>query len=194
MSDTFSGLIPQLQPFAHRLLSVAGAAGLQPRVTSTRRSFAQQTRLYRRYLAGQNPYPVAPPGTSAHEYGYAFDMMIESSPGQMESDLADLGYVWKSWGGIWGGDFRDPIHFEYPGFSAPAAAYTGTIPQAEAPPQDPALVQACDVLSSFTPLGGVQIADAIAEWISPLKSSPGSLERQVQAFIQGPCSYLYRRR
>jgi len=32
-------------------------------------------------------------------------------------DLKDLGQVWESWGGVWGGEFRDPIHFEYPGFS-----------------------------------------------------------------------------
>ena len=46
-------------------------------------------------------------------------MMIMDAPGQMESDLADLGQVWESWGGIWGGHFKDPIHFEFPGFSAP---------------------------------------------------------------------------
>jgi len=46
-------------------------------------------------------------------------MMIQDSPGQMESDLADLGQVWESWGGVWGGHFKDPIHFEYPGFTQP---------------------------------------------------------------------------
>ena len=44
-------------------------------------------------------------------------MMIMSS--DMNSDLADLGSVWQSWGGIWGGAFNDPIHFEYPGFNVP---------------------------------------------------------------------------
>jgi hypothetical protein len=32
--------------------------------------------------------------------------------------LADVGYTWQTWGGVWGGD-RDPVHFEYPGFSPP---------------------------------------------------------------------------
>jgi len=59
-------------------------------------------------------YPVAPPGTSAHEFGYAFDMVV--SP--ME-ELPAVGAYWKSLGGRWGGEFNDPIHFEYPGFSAP---------------------------------------------------------------------------
>lgn len=119
MSASISGLIPELRPFARQLLLVAGQARLQPRITSTYRSSTEQARLYRRFLAGQNPYPVAPPGHSAHEAGYAFDMMIMDAPGEMERDLADLGQVWESWGGIWGGHFKDPIHFEYPGFTPP---------------------------------------------------------------------------
>lgn len=116
MSASFSGLIKPMRPWAQQLVAVAGRAGLNPRVTSTRRSYAEQTRLYRRYLAGGNPYPVAPPGTSAHEFGAAFDLAINSAPSQLDSDLADLGQVWTSWGGVWGGEFNDPIHFEWPGF------------------------------------------------------------------------------
>jgi hypothetical protein len=33
--------------------------------------------------------------------------------------LADVGYTWESWGGVWGGQ-KDPVHFEYPGFVVPA--------------------------------------------------------------------------
>lgn len=114
MSASISQLIPELQPFASDLVRAAGAAGLQPRVTSTRRSTQEQTRLYRRYQQGLNPYPVAPPGTSAHEFGYAFDMVV--SP--MDA-ITDVGAYWEQQGGVWGGEFSDPIHFEYPGFSAP---------------------------------------------------------------------------
>jgi len=121
VSASISALIPELRPFARQLLVVAGQAGLQPRITSTYRSHAEQARLYRRFLSGNNPYPVAPPGSSAHEAGYAFDMMIAGSPSQMESDHNDLGHVWESWGGVWGGHFKDPIHFEYPGFTPPPA-------------------------------------------------------------------------
>jgi D-alanyl-D-alanine carboxypeptidase len=158
MSASISSLIPELQPFARDLLRVAGAAGLQPRITSTRRSSAEQTRLYRRFLAGQNPYPVAPPGTSAHEFGYAFDMMIQAAPGQMESDLADLGQVWTSWGGVWGGAFKDPIHFEYPGF-----------PHKElAPVEGGEFAKLVDLISSLVPgLGELQLIDALANWIDP---------------------------
>jgi D-alanyl-D-alanine carboxypeptidase len=117
VSASISQLIPELQPFARDLVSAAGAAGLQPRITSTRRSGTEQARLYRRYLAGQNPFPVAPPGTSAHEFGYAFDMVVTP----MDA-LADVGAYWKAQGGIWGGEFNDPVHFEYPGFSKPRSA------------------------------------------------------------------------
>lgn len=104
-------LIPELQPYASELLRIAGAARLNPRITSTRRTTTQQARLYRNYLAGAATYPVAPPGTSPHEFGFAFDMV--TSP--MEA-LNELGTLWESWGGVWGGRFNDEVHFEYPGF------------------------------------------------------------------------------
>lgn len=113
MSASLQSLVPALRPYARALVDLAGRAGLQPRVTSTRRSHAEQARLYRRYLAGQQEYPVAPPGQSAHELGMAFDMVTAS---MNLSDLADLGKIWESWGGVWGGNFDDPIHFELPGF------------------------------------------------------------------------------
>src|SRR5260370_37739004 len=121
MSTSIRTLIPELQPWAVALLNESGRAGLQPRLTSTRRSHSEQTRLYRRYLAGLQPYPVARPGTSAHEYGFAFDMVTIPLEG-----LAEAGQLWEGWGGIWGGHPRkqgsafDPVHFEYPGFSLSA--------------------------------------------------------------------------
>lgn len=43
-----------------------------------------------------------------HELGLAFDLWIND-----ESQLSDLGEVWeKDMGGVWGGHFKDPIHFE----------------------------------------------------------------------------------
>jgi len=122
LSASLSQLIPELQPFARDLVSAAGGAGLQPRITSTRRSSAEQARLYRRYLSGLNPFPVAPPGTSAHEFGFAFDMVVTP----MDA-LPDVGAYWKEQGGIWGGEFNDPIHFEYPGFSKAAVAQSDNI-------------------------------------------------------------------
>lgn len=111
MGGRLVDLTPDLLPFAQALLDAAGAAGLQPRITSTVRTHSEQGRLYRGYLA--NParaYPVAPPGYSAHEYGEAFDMVV--SP--MEA-LADVGATWIEWGGGW--NPGDAVHFELPGAS-----------------------------------------------------------------------------
>ena len=110
MSASLNQLDPALQPFARDLVLLAGQAGLQPRVTSTRRSHSEQQRLYNRFLAGAAEYPVAPPGRSAHEYGLAFDILV--TPYDALADLAD---VWIQAGGVW--HASDPIHFEYPGFS-----------------------------------------------------------------------------
>jgi hypothetical protein len=106
----FDELDPELADAARALVDAAGRAGLQPRVTSTVRSYSEQRRLYNRFLAGQAGFPVAPPGYSAHEYGEAFDMVV--SP--MEA-LADVGYTWRDWGGGW--NPADAVHFELPGAS-----------------------------------------------------------------------------
>ncbi len=42
-----------------------------------------------------------------HELGLAFDLHVND-----ESQLTDLGTVWEQMGGVWGGHFKDPIHFE----------------------------------------------------------------------------------
>jgi hypothetical protein len=59
---------------------------------------------------------VAPPGSSAHEYGEAFDYLV--SPEQYQQDV---GLTWVDWGGEWGGA-KDVVHFELPGASARALA------------------------------------------------------------------------
>ncbi len=103
-------LVPELRDAAAALVDAASAAGLQPRVTSTLRSHAEQIRLYRRFLSGAAGFPVAPPGQSAHEYGTAFDMVVSPM-----GALADVGYTWQTWGGGW--NPGDAIHFELPGAS-----------------------------------------------------------------------------
>jgi hypothetical protein len=109
----FNELIPELRAFASALVDLAGRAGLSPRVTSTIRSRTQQSRLYRAYLAGRRRYPAAPPGTSAHEYGAALDLVVTPYDA-----LYELGELWQSWGGIWSP--KDDIHFEYPGWQSAA--------------------------------------------------------------------------
>jgi hypothetical protein len=74
-------------------------------LTSTLRSRSEQAQLYAAYLRGESRFPAAPPGRSKHELGLAFDYFAEPWA------LAQLGALWQSVGGTWGGD-RDPIHFE----------------------------------------------------------------------------------
>jgi D-alanyl-D-alanine carboxypeptidase len=113
MGGSLNDLVPELRDAASALVDAAGAAGLQPRITSTVRTSSEQRRLYSRFLAGEGGFPVLPPGFSAHEYGWAFDMVV--SP--MDA-LADVGFTWQQWGGGW--NPGDAVHFELFGASAEA--------------------------------------------------------------------------
>lgn len=62
--------------------------------------------MYAAYLRGEARYPAAPPGASYHEAGRAFDYL---APDEI---LAQLGALWQSVGGRWGGCCHDNIHFE----------------------------------------------------------------------------------
>ena len=159
---SIDALIPELAQACRALLQLAGQAGVPLQITSTLRTSSEQKHLYHEYLAGHSKYPAAPPGTSAHEFGYAFDAVTPSA-----SDQNDFGTVWEQWGGVWGGRNRDPIHFEYPGFKA---GVTHVSPRAGG-----AVYKLVDFLSGFVPwYGEVQLADTlfrvfggdetIAEW------------------------------
>lgn len=94
------GLTSWLRPWARALRR----AYPRLKVTSVYRSYGDQLRLWNNRAT--NPYPVSPPGRSKHGQGRAFDMV---GPPEL---LAQAGRTWESWGGTWGGRFRDPIHFE----------------------------------------------------------------------------------
>lgn len=96
--SVFSGLRPWLRPYAEALVSLF--PGLT--VTSVYRSRTKQIKLWRN--RARNRYPVAPPGSSMHERGRAWDMVGPSD------QLRAAGRVWRSWGGRWSP--RDEIHFE----------------------------------------------------------------------------------
>lgn len=97
---SFNGLQRWLSPYAEALVELFPPGTF--RVTSVYRSISEQTRLYAN--RARNPFPVAPPGRSKHNYGLAWDMT--GPPAQ----LREAGAIWRSWGGRW---FEaDPIHFE----------------------------------------------------------------------------------
>jgi len=96
--SSFSGLQRWLQPYASELVRYFP----ELRITSVRRSRTEQIKLWN--TRANNPYPVAPPGSSYHEYGRAWDMVGD------HSRLVAAGRLWRSWGGQW---FEaDPIHFQ----------------------------------------------------------------------------------
>ena len=93
-----SGLHPNLRAGAEALVRAMPGA----RVTSVYRSPTDQLRLW--HTRASNPYPVAPPGSSYHEYRRAFDVVADPRV------LRWAGAVWRSWGGQWFSS--DPIHFQ----------------------------------------------------------------------------------
>lgn len=112
------GLQYPLIPWFEWILSYCQYYDPSARVSSAYRSNSEQQRLYRRFLAGLMPGPVAPPGLSLHEQGRAIDIWTVSgkeTPAIMNA-LERAGAAWESIGGTWGGHFKtvgsDPIHFE----------------------------------------------------------------------------------
>jgi LAS superfamily LD-carboxypeptidase LdcB len=73
-------------------------------LTSAWRSHQDQRRLFR--LHQDHPelqrLPVAPPGCSTHEYGYAVDLV---------TDYPDLEELGRAFGFAWAGP-SDPVHFD----------------------------------------------------------------------------------
>lgn len=104
------GLIPELREAAALLIAAGQEADSSLRVTSVRRSRAAQARLYRAYIEGRSRLPAAPPGRSMHERGLAFDLARPLINPKEDPLLIELGELWISWGGTWGGAV-DPVHF-----------------------------------------------------------------------------------
>lgn len=170
---SIEALIPELQQPARDLIQLAGQAGVQPRITSTLRTRSEQERLYKRFQSGLSRYPAAPPGTSAHEFGYAFDVVVIGDENQ-----ADLGQVWEAWGGVWGGQ-RDPVHFEYPGFKATVIARETRVPV-----EGGVFYVLADFLSGFVPyLGVAQLADFLYRLL-------GGDETEAEWYLQHPAEAI----
>ena len=65
---------PVVREAIRRTLVLAACVDLCPRLTSTFRTREEQEELWRD--RSRNPYPVAPPGTSRHESGLAWDSVV----------------------------------------------------------------------------------------------------------------------
>lgn len=123
MKRPFDTLDYDVQQLAARLLFKCAEQGIQLRVISGLRTFAQQEALYAsgRTAPGQI-VTHAKPGQSWHNWSRAFDVCIEKWPGdQTPKDVFDgpwdtVGQLGESLGLTWGGRFHHPDrpHFEYP--------------------------------------------------------------------------------
>ena len=103
-------LQPWLQPWARWIFDYGKSLDAKLVVTSARRSTWDQIRLFNRYISGETDIPAAPPGTSKHEIGEAFDMALIGEDPHDSRLLPWLGYWWQYYGGLYGGT-RDPVHF-----------------------------------------------------------------------------------
>jgi hypothetical protein len=160
MGASLDHLDPDLRQGLQELQQAVALAGLQSTITSTVRSYKDQKFLYDRYLAGKSVLPAAPPNHSAHEFGWAFDLVV--TPGDYQSAV---GSAWETyWGGKWGGQ-KDPVHFELPGASQLAwkLGEQGALPIGAQPPErGPAFYKLADFFSSFVPgLGELQLVDTL---------------------------------
>jgi len=70
------GLDSRIRPYAEWAFKIADHYGIVPTVTSTFRSWEQQTKLRARYERGESRWPANRPGDSAHGYGWAFDSVV----------------------------------------------------------------------------------------------------------------------
>lgn len=101
-TPNLSRLHPTLRNIARNIPRAAAASGFRARVTSGYRDPRKQAWLYNEYLQGRTHYPVAPPGTSAHEKGLAIDV-VSTDTDSLVGLLASVGLRWAG--------PSDPVHF-----------------------------------------------------------------------------------
>ena len=182
MSSSLASLAEPLRPWAEWIVALADWSGAQPRVTSTTRTHAKQQSLYDAYVAGRSRYPAARPYTSAHEYGYALDMVID------DRNARDaIASAWVSAGGVHGGE-EDPIHFEFPNWKNLVQMEA---PSASLPPsfgtQDSRLYALVDYLIAAVP--GLRII-GIAQLASALYSLAGGDENLIAFWVIHPVEFV----
>lgn len=126
-----ASLDPSLRPLALALLENAWQDGIALVVVGGLRTLEEQQALYDQGRTTPGPVVTnAPPGSSWHNYGLAFDVAILANGAATYPNDADLwdrvGDAGKRVGLQWGGDFvsfKDRPHFEHhPGISLAQAA------------------------------------------------------------------------
>lgn len=133
--DPIEGLHPQARKKLGTALSEMKRQGIEPKVTSSFRSSADQKSLYncaRRTVCRKNRgvFGARPPGESLHEAGLAVDVAGVASSMKRNRRLTPQGKkivrIMEKNGFDWRYGMRDPVHFELnarqAGFRAESAA------------------------------------------------------------------------
>ena len=179
-------LVPEMQPAATQLYNICVQAGANPTITSTLRTYAEQAALYDDYIAGRSKYPADKPGTSAHEFGYAFDMSMPW-PG----DEVQAGQVWVGWGGVYGGA-RDPVHFEFGGWrtlrTQTAATSGPNLPASFGTPSTASWDQLADLLIAYISPLGIFGRVAVATALGQIFGVPGA--QLVAFYLSHPVEFV----
>jgi LAS superfamily LD-carboxypeptidase LdcB len=125
-----AGLDPLVRAYAEDLLRDGRRLGLHITITSVRRTWAFQEELYNHWLqcvrtgkaydpdpALKCRYPANAPGDSAHQYGLAFDSVVEEG----EWDLWNQVRAWHGWRV----PEEDRVHSELPDWRSYVQGFTG---------------------------------------------------------------------
>ncbi len=111
-------LLPQLHNPARQLVRAAAQQGIQIRLISGTRTYAEQQALYEQGRTRPGKIVTnAKPGYSNHNFGTAFDIGVFKDGNYIEESPAYrvVGQIGKSLGFEWGGDFQsitDEPHFQ----------------------------------------------------------------------------------
>lgn len=101
-----AGMHDQLRPYAEYAHAIAEELGLDPYVTSVKRSWEEQRRLRDRYERGLSRFPANMPGDSSHQYGFSWDSWVPAADMPLWIDI-------RRWVG-WRVPENDNIHAELP--------------------------------------------------------------------------------
>jgi peptidoglycan L-alanyl-D-glutamate endopeptidase CwlK len=113
-------LQPEVQELATKLIETAVAAGINAKVISGSRTYAEQNEIYAKGRTKPGRVVTkARGGQSWHNFGIAFDIGIFSENGKEyygeSRDYKKVGEMGKALGLEWGGDWKfvDEPHFQY---------------------------------------------------------------------------------
>jgi peptidoglycan LD-endopeptidase CwlK len=113
-------LAPQVRPLAEKLIETAVAAGINAKIISGTRTYAEQNAIYAQGRTKPGKIVTkAQGGQSWHNFGIAFDIGIFSADGKTyhgeSKDYKTVGGMGKAIGLEWGGDWKfvDEPHFQY---------------------------------------------------------------------------------